>query len=203
MKIRGELLKTLPELVVDGALCMLLLWLSAITGYPAEPRFLLRDTAGTIHSMEEWKGSKAVVLFFVATDCQVGNSYVPEMNRIQATYAARGARFYAVVADTTVSPAAAAEYAREYRYTFPLLLDPLHLLVQMTDASVTPQAVVLSPQGKVLYRGRIDNRVEDFGSTRPEATVHDLRDALAAVLAGKPVAAPFTKSIGCAIPRAK
>jgi hypothetical protein len=54
-----------------------------------------------------------------------------------------------------------------------------------------------------LYRGRIDNRVADFGSTRPEATVHDLKDALDAVLAGRPVAVPFTKSVGCAITRAR
>ncbi len=51
----------------------------------------------------------------------------------------------------------------------------------------------------MLYLGRIDNRVEDFGKTRLQATEFDLRDALEAVLAGRPVAHPRTHAIGCAI----
>jgi len=169
----------------------------------AAPHFQLRDTTGGLHTQADWNGAKAILLFFVTNDCPVTNSYVPEMNRIQAAYAPKGVRSFAVQADTSVTAQVAARYAKEYRYRFPLLLDPSQVLVQLTGATVTPQAVVLTPDGRVLYRGRIDNRVADFGSQRGEATVHDLRDALDAVLAGKPVAAQFTKSIGCAITRAR
>jgi len=51
----------------------------------------------------------------------------------------------------------------------------------------------------VLYLGRIDNRVEDFGKVRIQATEFDLRDALDAVLAGRPVPHPRTHALGCAI----
>jgi peroxiredoxin len=165
----------------------------------AAPQFQLRDTEGGLHTATEWSGTKAIVLFFVTNDCPVANSYVPEMNRLQAWYGPRGVRAYAVAADPSIPDAVMAGYARAYRYQFPLLLDRRQVLVQLAGATVTPQAVVLTPEGKVLYRGRIDNRIEDFGRQRPEATVHDLREALDAVLAGKPVATPFTKSIGCAI----
>lgn len=169
--------------------------------WAAVPRFQLRDTNGTLHTPAEWRGTKAILLFFVTTDCAVTNSYVPEMNRIEASYATRGVRSFSVQADTSVALNVSAEYARDYRYAFPLLLDPHQVLVKLTGATVTPQAVVLSPQGQVLYRGRIDNRVEDFGRQHPEATVRDLRNALEEVLAGKPVAVPYTESIGCAITR--
>jgi len=172
-------------------------------GYPALPQFRLRDTGGVVHTQAEWAGAKAILLFFVTNDCAVTNSYVPEMNRIQTVYAARGVRSYAVQADTSVPLPVAAAYARDYRYGFPLLLDPHQILVQLTGATVMPQAVVLSPDGQVRYRGAIDNRVEDFGKQRPEATAHELRDALDEVLAGQPVTVPFTKSIGCAITRVK
>jgi peroxiredoxin len=165
--------------------------------------FQLRDTNGTVHTPTEWNGAAAILLFFVTNDCPVANSYVPEMNRIAATYATRTVRTFAVQADTSAPPQQVAQYALDYRYAFPLLLDPHQVLVKLAGATVTPQAVVLSPQGQVLYRGRIDNRVEDFGRQHPEATVHDLRDALDAVLAGKAVAVPYTKSIGCAITRVK
>lgn len=167
------------------------------------PQFQLRDTQGSIHTPAEWSGPKAILLFFVTTDCPIANSYVPEMNRIRDAYAARGVLVYAVQADTTTAEADVARYAKDYRYGFPLLLDPHQVLVDLTGATVTPEAVVLSPDGKVLYHGRIDNRVEDFGKQRPQATEQDVRNALDAVLAGKPVARPATKSIGCAINRVK
>jgi len=171
--------------------------------FAATPQFVLHDTKGAAHTAAEWTAGKAVLLFFVTTDCPVANSYVPEMNRIRDAYTPRGVAVYAVQAETSIPDAAVAKYAQEYRYAFPLLLDPRQELVKMANATVTPQAAVLSPDGKVLYLGRIDNRVEDFGKQRPQATHSDLREALDAVLDGKPVPHPTTKSIGCAINRVK
>ena len=179
--------------------CALLFCAAAL--FAGVPSFQLRDTAGQLHTPAEWSGTKAILLFFVTTDCPVANSYVPEMNRIHDTYAPRGVRVFAVQSDTTIADADVARYARDYHYGFPLLLDPRQVLVRMANAAITPQAAVLSPEGKVLYLGRIDNRVADFGKQRSEATQQDLREALDAVLAGKPAPHPFTKSIGCAINR--
>ena len=159
----------------------------------------LIDTHGKVHTPAEWQGQKAILLFFVIQDCPVGNSYIPEMNRIAQAYAARGIRTYAVQADADAAAAITAQYARDYRFAFPVLMDPKQTLVHLAGATVTPQAALLTPEGKVLYRGRIDNRVEDFGTQRPQATVPDLRNAIDDVLAGHAPRVPFTKSIGCAI----
>jgi peroxiredoxin len=175
--------------------------LLAAAAYAAGPRLELRDTEGKLHPTSEWNGAKAVLLFFVTTDCPIGNSYVPEMNRIHEAYAPRGVRIYAVQSDVTIPDAQVASYARDFHYGFPLLLDPRQALVKLANAAITPQAAVLSPEGKVLYLGRIDNRVADFGKQRYQATEQDLREALDAVLAGRPVGRPFTKSVGCAINR--
>jgi hypothetical protein len=142
-----------------------------------------------------------IILFFVSMDCPLSNRYVPEMNRIHAAYAARRVQTYAVIADPSVTTSAAAAYASEYRYTFPVLADPRQTLARLAAATVTPQAAVLSSEGEVLYLGRIDNRMEDFGKERTRVTTTDLRDALEAILAGKPVPGPVAKSIGCAIPQ--
>ena len=175
--------------------------LAAIAGPLCAQQFAVRDTSGTVHTPSDWHGHPATVLFFVAPECPVSNSYVPEMNRIREAYAKRGALVYAVQADISVSPALATSYARDFHYEFPLLLDPDQALVRLAGATGTPQAAVLSTEGKVLYLGRIDNRVEDFAKWRTQITSTDLRDALDAVLAGKPVAHPRTKSIGCSIQR--
>jgi peroxiredoxin len=172
-----------------------------VSASAASPPFQLHDVQGGVHTPAEWSGHKAILLFFVIHDCPLVNSYVPEMNRIAQAYQSRGVGSWAVQADTSAPFEVTAEYARAYHYGFPLILDPRQILVRLADATVTPQAVILSTEGKVLYRGRIDNRVEDFGSQRPQATVHDLRDALDAVLAGRPPRVRFTRSIGCAVTR--
>ena len=70
---------------------------------------------------------------------------------------------------------------------------------QLAGATVTPTAVVLDREGAVRYRGRIDDFYAALGKPRRQATTHELRDALDAVLAGKPVAVPEAKALGCYI----
>lgn len=172
----------------------------ALLFFASAPQFALHDTKGGVHTTAEWAQAKAVLVFFVTVDCPVGNGYVPEMNRIREDYASRGVVTWAVQADPYVPQPAVVKYATDYHFAFPLLLDPAQTLVKDTGATITPQAAILSPAGKVLYLGRIDNRVEDFGVSRQKATVQDLRNALDEVLAGKPVSPDRTKSVGCAIP---
>src|SRR5436190_10295787 len=104
--------------------------LVALLFVSSAPQFELRDTQGVVHGASEWAGKKAVVLYFITVDCPVGNSYVPEVNRLREAYAGRGVAFYAVQADPTVAEATVAKYARDYRYTFPLLLDSTQILVR-------------------------------------------------------------------------
>ena len=161
----------------------------------------MRDTGGAVHTSAEWGKQKATLLFFITTDCPVGNSYVPEMNRLREAYGSRGVAFYGVQAETSTAPALVAKYARDYRYTFPLLLDPGQILVRYANATITPQVAILSPEGKVLYLGPVDNRVEDFGKTRPQATQAYVRQVLDSILSGKDVPFSTHKSIGCSITR--
>lgn len=173
--------------------------LATAAGAGSGLRFSLRDADGAAHTGDEWTQARAVVLFFVTTDCPLSNGYAPEMNRIEETYAPRGVRFYAVQGDTTIADEEVRRHAREFAYRFPVLLDPQQILTHHTGATVTPEAVVLSAEGAVLYLGRIDNRVKDFGKVRIQATEFDLRDALDAILAGRPVPHPRTRALGCAI----
>jgi peroxiredoxin len=167
------------------------------------PRRLFTDTEGVVHSTAEWTGKRAIVLFFVTTDCPLSNGYVPEMNRIAHDYAARNVAFYGVQGDATVAAPDVRRHAKEFGYSFPYLFDPQESLAGSTGATVTPEAVVLSPAGQVLYVGRIDNRLVDFGKQRPKPTEFDLREALDAILSGKAVPHPVTTALGCAIVRLK
>jgi hypothetical protein len=58
---------------------------------------------------------------------------------------------------------------------------------------------VFDARGDLVYRGRIDDRFVELGRERPAATKHDLEEALALTLAGKPVAPSTTLAFGCFI----
>jgi peroxiredoxin len=165
------------------------------------PAFSLADTQGQTHTSAEWSGKRAVVLFFLTTDCPLCNNYVPELNRLAKTYMPRGVAFYGVQGDATIGPADVKKHVQEFGYTFPYLFDPEESMATYTGATATPEAAVLSPAGQLLYLGRVDNRLEDFGKQRTQVTEFDLRDTLDAVLEGKPVPHARTKALGCAITR--
>jgi len=165
----------------------------------APVRFELRDTSGATHTAEEWRAKRAVVLFFTMTECPLANGYVPELNRLRASYGPQGVAFYAVQSDNTVAEAAVRKYAQEFGYTFPMLNDPGLTLARMTGAKVTPEVAVLAPSGEVLYLGRIDNKVEDLTRPRYAATEPELRNALDAILAGKPPKEARTRAVGCSM----
>ena len=74
------------------------------------------------------------------------------------------------------------------------------MLIDATKAAITPDGGGVSGSDQIdSYRGRIDNFFAAIGKSRRVVTEHDLRDALDAVLAGKPVAKAETPVVGCYI----
>ena len=141
--------------------------------------------------------SKPSVLIFQMTDCPISNLYAPEIGRIIADYSAKGVSFFRVYVDQDLSAKSALTHGKEYGLQSPIILDPRMALAKRVGATVSPEAVVLDPKGKVVYRGRIDDRVVDYGKVRDQARRQDLRIALNQTLAGEPVTQPKTTPIGC------
>jgi len=146
-------------------------------------------------------GKKATVLVFVAHDCPVCNIYAPEIIRIAGAYRPKGVSCYIVYAERDFTAAQARAHAKAYGLTAcGLLRDPDYALAHRVQAHITPEAVVLTPQGDIAYRGRIDDRYVTFGMARARVSRHDLSNALDAVLRGQAVEKSTGKAVGCAIP---
>jgi hypothetical protein len=145
---------------------------------------------------------RAQVLFFVATDCPVSNSYAPEIQRICTAYGQKGVSCSLAYEDVRVDSAAVRTHLESYGYRdIPVAIDAKRTLADRVHASITPEAFVIDAHGKVRYEGRIDNLYSSLGKTRQVVTEHDLTNALDAVLSGRPVARTKTEAIGCFIPR--
>jgi hypothetical protein len=142
----------------------------------------------------------ANVLFFVATDCPISNSYAPEIQRICDGYRPSGVSCALVYEDPGVTVPDVRNHLDEHRYHgVHAVIDTNASLAATVKATITPEAVVVDRQGEVRYRGRIDNFYVAFGRARQVVTAHDLRDALDAVVSGRTVTSPSTEAIGCFI----
>jgi peroxiredoxin len=169
----------------------------------APVRYSLMDERGSVRTDAEWRRSRAAVFFFIGTQCPISNRYAPEINRLVDAYARKGIAFYAVQSDPDVDAALARKYAEEFGYKFPSLLDPEQQLAKRFNVLTSPTAVIVSPRGGLIYRGRIDDRHLDFGKTRSAGVRPELQLAMDAVLAGRQVLTSPTPPVGCALPPAK
>jgi hypothetical protein len=187
-----------PIVLSTGFLLATLVLVAASRG-PAQ----IRDVDGRALTPFKPTGA-ASVIFFVATDCPISNTYAPEIQRVCRDYAPRGVSCSLIYEDVETSSTRldddVRKHLKEYRYSaVPAAVDRSRAIAKQAKATVTPQAVVIDRTGEIRYRGRIDNFYAAFGKTRQQVTEHDLRNALDAVLAGKPVAKPETEALGCYI----
>jgi len=142
---------------------------------------------------------RATALIFVGHDCPISNGYAPEIGRLVREFGPQGIAFCVVYADPELSEQEARRHALEFGYPCPAILDPSLRLAVRFGATFKPEAVVLSPTHEALYLGRIDDSYVDVGRKRLQPTKRDLRDALVALVAGRP--APFARTpvVGCPI----
>lgn len=142
----------------------------------------------------------ATVLVFVATACPISNRYAPEIQRIAAAYAERGVGFRLIYPDGDDTADAIRSHRDAFSLPGPALRDPDLSLARLAGVAVTPEAAVFDGGRVRRYRGRIDDRVVEFGRARPAPTRHDLAEAVEAVLRGDAVDEPERPAVGCAIP---
>lgn len=158
--------------------------------------FTLPGLDGKNVSLSDFKSSKAIVLMFISTQCPVSNDYNARMAAISNDYAAKGVTFLGINSNKAEDVAEIKDHAGKNGFKFSILKDKGNVVADQLAASFTPEIYVLSPDLKLLYHGRIDDkrRVD-------EVTTSDLKNALDEILAGKPVSVAKTKAFGCTIKR--
>lgn len=161
------------------------------------PEFSLPDANGKTQSLSSLKGKNGTVLIFVAVQCPVSNAYNERMEKLAQDYKARGIAVVGINSNVAESAEAVKAHAATNDLSFPILKDPSNKVADQLGATVTPEAYVLDASNKLIYRGRIDNN-RNVG----QITATELRDALEASLAGKPVSKSVATAFGCSIKRA-
>ena len=166
------------------------------------PDFELPDTHGELVARADFAGQPLLVLF-ICNHCPYVKHIRAELAKLGHDYAPRGVGIVAVSANDAAnypddSPAKMAAEAKAAGYNFPYLYDESQTVAKAYRAACTPDIYLFDKNHKLVYRGQLDDSRPGNGVP---VTGKDLRAALEAVLAGKPVRERFTKAIGCYLPQ--
>jgi Redoxin/Copper type II ascorbate-dependent monooxygenase, C-terminal domain len=159
----------------------------------------VRGIDGRVIPLVPSKGG-ATALVFYSTECPISNEYSPILAGISESLASPGFAMVGICVDPDLSRADVARHAKEFGLKFPVALDRDGSIAAKLGIKVTPESIVVDAEGKVRYQGRIDDTYASRGKRRANPSTSDLKDAIAAVLAGREIADDHVEAIGCPIP---
>ena len=165
------------------------------------PPFSLPAFDGRTVSDRDFQSAPALLVAFLCPHCP----YVKHVRRGFAQFAkeyqAKGLAIVAINSNDVAthpddSPAGMKQEASEAGYAFPYVSDESQQVARAYRAACTPDFFLFDRSRRLVYRGQFDG-------SRPNSEVPvtgaDLREAVDAVLAGRPAATAQRPSIGCNI----
>jgi peroxiredoxin len=199
----------------------LLLLLGIVNGLMAEdpetlgigskaPDFSLLGIDGLSYSLESFKEAELLCIVFSANHCPTAQAYEERMKKLSADYKPEEMRLVAI--SSNYPEAVCLEElgysdmgdtyedmqirAADKAYNFPYLDDGVTQEVAIAyGAKATPHVFIFDRERKLRYTGRIDEMEDPYQI--PQQL--DARNAIDALLAGKPVPVETTKAFGCSM----
>ena len=165
------------------------------------PDFNLPDTDGKIVSLADLKSQAALAVIFMCNHCPYVVHIRAGLAKLAHDYIPRGVGFVGINANDAKnypadSPARMKDEVKAAGYIFPYLYDETQTVAKAYRAACTPDIFLFDRGRRLIYRGQFD-------ASRPgngiPVTGEDLRNALEAVLAGKPASEMQFASLGCNI----
>jgi hypothetical protein len=140
------------------------------------------------------------IVYFLSPDCPVCLHYSSKINQIFDSTQYLGILTEAIYPGKFDSAEKLNEIIDSLKLKFNgFFTDPDNELVEKYTAVVTPQVFLLDSNDKVIYSGRIDNRVIKTGVSSLSADSLDLENAIKSYLSGRPVSPKTTQPFGCFI----
>jgi len=166
------------------------------------PDFTLQDTISDKNlNLQNLKGEKGTVVFFICNHCPFVIHINDELVKIANDFKDKGISFLAISSNDVENypqdaPHLMKKAAREYQYPFPYLYDETQEVASAYAAACTPDIFVFGKNMKLVYRGQIDDSRPNNGVP---VTGKDLRISLQNLLEGKEISKDQKPSIGCNI----
>ena len=138
------------------------------------------------------------ILVFLSPECPMSVSYTRTLTQMQHDFHST-IQIFAIVPGSTYTDEKVRKFYKEYGLTFPIYTDRKLQLAKKMKATVTPEVFLFNTTGKLVYRGAIDDWLQELGKKKTKPEQHYLRDAILQCLNGQPVALSYVTPQGCLI----
>ena len=173
------------------------------------PDFDLPGADGKRYTLASFADAKVLVLVFTANHCPTAQAYEERIEKLHAGFKGRGVQValvspndplalrldeqgYSDLGDTLEDMKIRAQ---DRGWTFPYLYDgETEAMSRKYGPVATPHVFVFDAERKLRFVGRVDDN-----ENPAKAKTSDARNAIEAVLAGKPVPVETTKVFGCSV----
>ncbi len=174
------------------------------------PDFSLPGTDGKTYSLASFSKADVLVIVFTCDHCPTAQAYEDRIIRLKRDYAPRNVAVVAIMpndpssinldelgyTDMGDSFEEMKVRAKEKKFNFPYLYDGATEKASLAYGPIATPHVFIFDKSRILcYSGRIDNMEKPTKTP----TEFDARNAIDALLAGKPVSIATTKVFGCSI----
>jgi peroxiredoxin len=166
------------------------------------PAFSLPDVAsGRTISLTSFQDNQALLVMFICHHCPFVKHVAAELAQLGRDYAPKGV---GIVAISSNDPAVSADDSPEGLQTmaaklglnFPVCYDETQAVAKSYAAACTPEFYLFDQDRRLVYRGQLDDSRPSNGKP---VTGADLRAAIDALLAGRPLSNDQKPSLGCNI----
>jgi peroxiredoxin len=164
------------------------------------PPFELPDAWGKRHSLRDVAGKEGTLVVFACNHCPFVIHLAKELGEMAREISVKGVNTVVINSNDLVNfpqdgPLPMRDFAQEYGWDFPYLIDESQTVAKSYGAACTPDFFLFNAEGRLSYAGQFDGARPGSGE---KATGDDLRDAAGVMLAGK---APKkgVPSSGCSI----
>ncbi len=162
------------------------------------PDFRLQATDGKTYSLDDFKTSRTLVVFFTCNHCPfvTGSDEVTRVTALR--FKDKGVAFIGINSNSENTYQEddfdnMVKRMNEQRFPWVYVRDKSQDVARAYGALRTPHFFVFNKERRLVYTGRgVDNP-----RNTAEMTTNDLERALEEIVAGKPVSIPLTNPIGC------
>jgi thiol-disulfide isomerase/thioredoxin len=174
------------------------------------PKFSLPGVDGKTYNLDSFKSGKLLVIIFTADHCPTAQAYEDRILQLYQDFHPKGVEFVMIspnnpqavcleeigYSDLGDSFEEMKIRAKDKKYPMPYLYDgDKQETAKAYGPTTTPHVFIFDSQRKLRYCGRIDEMENPY----VKANQHDTRNAIVALLEGKPVPVEKTKTFGCSI----
>jgi peroxiredoxin len=172
------------------------------------PQFALPEVrSGQTIRSSQFSDAPALLVVFLCAHCPYVVHVQPALAQIARDYARRGLAIVGITSNDIQqypqdAPDLTAAMADSADLSFPILYDESQSVAHAFTAACTPDFFLFGPDHRLAYRGQIDDSRPNRSTDRPGRGTPDgshLREAIDAVLAGRPPSGEQFPSIGCNI----